>query len=467
MRLHRTLGSAVLLCAAIGIFASIAPAAPGNPRRTAVVEVVERLRGAVVNIHSERSVRGPTTEELFAHAPPQNRVNGMGTGIIIDPRGYIITNQHVVDDVSVIRVHLSDGSTHSARVLIRDHDSDLALVKIDVGRPLPTMPIGTSSDVLVGETVIAIGNAYGYEHSVTVGIVSAIKRDVTLNKEISYKSLIQTDASINPGNSGGPLLNINGELIGVNVAIRAGAQGIGFAIPVDNAIRVAADMLSVRKRNGTWHGLVCRDVVKTTDAGDSGSQTSASRSQEGEPSPLVRTLLVERAEPGSPAVRAGVQVGDVLTQVGDLSVCCGLDLERALLDRAAGDKVPVVLNRKGKEQRVELVLQSVEQPALPAADLVWRKLGVRLSAVHAELVSRNNSQLHGGLAVVDVNPEGAAAKAGIQRGDILVGLHQWETVNLDNVAFVLNHHDLPSFNPLRFFVLRSGLVLHGWIQRVD
>jgi serine protease Do len=467
MRLHRSLGLAVVYCAAIGIFASTALATPNNPRRTAVVEVVERVRGAVVNIHSERAARGPTTEELFAHAPPQNRVNGMGTGIIIDSRGYIITNQHVVDDVSVIRVHLGDGSTHSARVLIRDHDSDLALLKIDVGRPLPTMPIGTSSDVMVGETVIAIGNAYGYEHSVTVGIVSAIKRDVTLNKEISYKSLIQTDASINPGNSGGPLVNINGELIGVNVAIRAGAQGIGFAIPVDSALRVAADMLSVRKRNGTWHGLVCRDLVKTMDVDDEGSQASTARSQGGEPPPLVRSLLVERAESGSPAVRAGIQVGDVLVQVGDLPVRCGLDLERALLDRAAGDKVPVLLTRKGKEQRLELVLQSVEQPVLQAADLVWRKLGVRLSAVHSELVSRNNSQLHGGLAIMDVNPEGAAAKAGIQRGDILVGLHQWETVNLDNVAFVLNHHDLPSFNPLRFFVLRSGMVLHGWIPRVD
>lgn len=467
MRLHRTLGLAVLLCAAMGISASVAWAAPGNPRRTAVVEVVERVRGAVVNIHSERTVRGPSVEELFAHAAPQNRVNGMGTGIVIDPRGYILTNQHVVEEVSVIRVHLSDGSTHTARVLTRDHESDLALIKIDVSRPLPTMPIGTSSDVMVGETVIAIGNAYGYEHSVTVGIVSAIKRDVTLNKEISYKSLIQTDASINPGNSGGPLLNINGELIGVNVAIRAGAQGIGFAIPVDSALRVAAEMLSVRKRNGTWHGFVCRDVVKAAEAQDSGNQASAAKSSAGEPPALVRSLVVERAESGSPAGRAGVQVGDVLIQVGDLRVACGLDLERALLDRAAGDKVPVLLNRKGKEQRLELVLQAAEQTAAAPTDLVWRKLGLRLSAVHSELVSRSNSQLHGGLAVVDLNPEGPAAKAGIQRGDILVGLHQWETVNLDNVAFVLNHPDLPSFNPLRFFILRSGLVLHGWLQRID
>ncbi|HLJ94276.1 MAG TPA: PDZ domain-containing protein, partial [Gemmataceae bacterium] len=325
----------------------------------------------------------------------------------------------------------------------------------------------TSSDVMVGETVIAIGNAYGYEHSVTVGIVSAIKRDVTLNKEISYKSLIQTDASINPGNSGGPLLNIQGELIGVNVAIRAGAQGIGFAIPVDSALRVAAEMLSIRKRNGTWHGLVCRDVVKPTDANDSASQTAASRTAAGDPATLTRNLVVERTEAGSPAVRAGVQAGDIIVRVGDLRVTCALDLERALIDRAAGDKVPVLLNRKGTEERLELVLQSVEQPAPPAGDLVWRKLGLRLSAVHAELVSRSNPQLHGGLAVMDLNPDGPAAKAGIQRGDILIGLHQWETVNLENIAFVLNHHDLPSFNPLRFFILRSGMVLHGWIQRVD
>src|SRR5439155_15294756 len=286
------------LAAVLGLAFPFGYAVSPNPRRSSVVEVVEQVRAAVVNIHSERTVHGPASEELFAHTPSQNRINGMGTGIIVDPRGYIVTNHHVVEDVSVIRIRLSDGTTHSARVLTRDPETDLALLKIDVARPLPTMPIGTSSDLMVGETVVAIGNAYGYEHTVTVGVVSAIKRDVTLNKEISYKQLIQTDASINPGNSGGPLLNINGELIGVNVAIRAGAQGIGFAIPVDSMLRTVADMLSVRKRNGTWHGLVCRDVVKTIEAGDSGSQTSTSRSENGEPPPLVRTLLVERAESG-------------------------------------------------------------------------------------------------------------------------------------------------------------------------
>jgi serine protease Do len=494
MRLHRTAGIFVVLAATYGSLfpilctarlqaqepeSAVAPAAATepvfsrNPRRNAIVEVVERVRGAVVNIHSERTVHGPAAEELFSHAPSQNRINGMGTGIIIDPRGYIITNQHVVEDVNVIRVRLSDGSTYNARVLTREQESDLSLLKIDASAPLPTMPLGTSSDVMVGETVIAIGNAYGYEHSVTVGVVSAIKRDVTLNKEISYKSLIQTDASINPGNSGGPLLNINGELIGVNVAIRAGAQGIGFAIPVDSMIRVAADMIGARKHQEVWHGLVCRDYVgplesdkvkgwEATTVGSSGKakeKTSCSA--------LTRRLVVDRAEQASPAAKAGILPGDVILQVADSRVYSTLDLERALLDRLPGESVPVVVRRGAAEQRVAFALQPAERAATPTTDLVWRKLGLRLSPVRADAVSQSSRQLHGGLLVVDLHQDGAAAKAGIQRGDILVGLHQWETLTLDNVAFVLTHPDLASFNPLRFFILRSGQVHRGWLQQID
>jgi serine protease Do len=162
-----------------------------------------------------------------------------------------------------------------------------------------------------------------------------------------------------------------------------------------------------------------------------------------------------------------VQVGDTLLQVADTRVACALDLERALLDRSPGDKVLVLLRRKGAEKKLELVLQTVEQPAADSSPLIWQKLGLRLSVVQAELVARSNAQLHGGLAVVDMNPQGAAARAGIQRGDILVGLQQWETVTLDNVVFVLNHSDLTTLNPLRFFILRAGQVHRGWIQRVD
>jgi serine protease Do len=476
MRLNRLVSAAAVLTATLGILVPTLRAAPPNPRRTPVVDVVERARAAVVNIHSERTALGPAAEELFTHTPSQNRINGMGTGIIVDSRGYLVTNQHVVEEVNVIRVRLSDGSTHSARVLARDHESDLALLKIDVARPLPTLPLGTSSDLMVGETVIAIGNAYGYEHSVTVGVISAIQRDVTLNREISYKGLIQTDASINPGNSGGPLLNINGELIGVNVAIRAGAQGIGFAIPVDSMLGVVADLLSVRKRNGLWHGLVCRDCVgeleservKTPE--DEGTKTktvSTSALPLSNSATLARWLVVDRTEPASPAARAGLQPGDVVVQAADTRVGCALDFERALLDRSAGESVPLVVRRQGAEQHLDLVLQPVERAAAPAAELVWRKLGLRLSPVGVEAVAQNNRQLRGGMMVIDIDPAAAAGKAGIQRGDILVGLHQWETVSLDNVAYVLTHPDLASFNPLRFFIVRSGQVHRGWLQQVD
>ena len=440
------------LTLAVGLALFIGPPARGASRRTPVVDAVERVRSAVVNIHSERTVRGPASEELFALAPSQNRINGMGTGVLVDRRGYIVTNEHVVEDVNVIRVRLSDGTTYTARVLARDQETDLALLKIETERALPTMPLGTVKDLMVGETVVAIGNAYGYEHTVTVGVVSALKRDVTLNKEVSYKSLIQTDASINPGNSGGPLLNINGEMVGVNVAIRAGAQGISFAIPVDTMIRVVSDMMSVRRHNGTWHGLVCSNRVEPASASAEGT---------------VRSLVVERLAASGPGASAGLQAGDVLIRVGELQVSNTLDLERALLDHAPGEHVPVTFHREGAEQHCELVLQSADQLAPSNADLVWRKLGLRLTPVSNELVSRTNPQLQGGLAVGDVNPDGVAAKAGIQRGDILVGLHQWKTQSLDNVVFVLNHRELASFNPLAFYIIRSGQVHRGWLQQVE
>jgi serine protease Do len=424
------------------------PAPTANPRRTPVVEVVERIRGAVVNIHSERTVRGPATEELFSQTPAQNRINGMGTGILIDPRGYIVTNHHVVEDVNVIHVRLFDHSAHTALVVARDPESDLALLKIDTKKPLPVMPLGTSSDIMVGETVVAIGNAYGYEHTVSVGVVSAVKRDVNLNKELSYRDLIQTDASINPGNSGGPLVNINGELIGVNVAIRAGAQGIGFAIPVDNMIRVVADMISARRRAGTWHGLVCRDELRR-------GQTS-----------LVRSVVLEQAEPSGPAAQAGAQAGDVLVRVGEVPVASSLDVERGFLDKGVGERVPVVVRRGGVEKTFEVVLQSANRAGPASADVIWRKLGVRFRPVSSAMVTRVNEKLHGGLAVVAVSNEGVASKAGIKRGDVLVGLHHWETLSVDNVAFVLNHPDLASFNPLCFYIIRSGQLRRGWFPQI-
>lgn len=445
-------GSAVL---PVGLAQAGLPVATGNPRRTALVEVIDRVKDCVVNIHSERTVPAHSGDDLYNLQTTPNRVNGMGTGIIIDPRGYIITNYHVIDDVQVIRTRLSDGSTAHARVIARDHENDLALLKIDAKRPLPTLPLGTAGDLMIGESVFAVGNAYGYEHTVTTGIVSALKRDVTLNKEVSYKSLIQTDTAINPGNSGGPLVNVHGELVGVNVAIRAGAQNIAFAIPVDTMIRAAAEMLSVRKRNGLVHGLKFTDRVQPNS------------------SPAVRSVVVSAVDPSTSAASAGFLRGDVLVKVADQAIATSLDFERAMLDRSSGERIAVTVQRDGAERQLELALQPAERAQVASttsntnADLIWRKLGMKLQPTTSDSVVRVNSALHGGLSVMDVSADGVARKAGIQRGDILIGLHQWETLSIDNVNYVLTHPDLNSLSPLRFFIIRAGQVQRGWLPQLD
>ena len=197
-------------------------------RETPIVKAVQRVRAAVVNIRGEKTVATPAGQ---TGADTGHRVNGMGTGVIIDSRGYILTNHHVVDGVREILVTTADSERYVAKLVARDMETDLAVVKIDATKPLPIMPIGTSADLMPGETVIAVGNAYGYEHTVTRGIVSALHRAVQVSDAQSYDNLIQTDASINPGNSGGPLLNIDGEMIGINVAVRAGARASALPFP--------------------------------------------------------------------------------------------------------------------------------------------------------------------------------------------------------------------------------------------
>jgi serine protease Do len=462
MKPLRIAAAVALLGCNLGVCHRANAGGPENERRTPIVQACERVKGAIVNIHSERSTR-LTTEDVFMPGSPK-AASGMGTGIIIDPRGLIVTNQHVVDNVDVIRVHLSDGSSHAARVIARDKETDLALLKIDVSHPLATIPFGTSSDLMVGEPVIAIGNAFGYEHTVTTGIVSYKGRDVSLNKELSYKALIQTNAAINPGNSGGPLLNIQGDLIGVNVAIRAGAQGIGFAIPVDTMLRVTAELL--RKRNGFSLGLACRDQVGESEAefvslrtGSKDKPVSTLLGTTG----LGRWLMIERVEAGSVAQRAGLEAGDVVVKVDGQAIACNLELERALLEKRGGESVGILVRRKGAEKRLDLVLQQAERTAASAADVVWRRLGLKLETVSPEVVARldDTHTLHGGLLVSDVERASAAGRVGVMRGDILVGLIGYETITIDNVTYVLTHAEQNKMRTLVFWVIRNGKLHSG------
>jgi serine protease Do len=422
----------------------------GNPRHTPFTAIAERVKGAVINIHSERTVQAPSLDSF--HSSTSNRINGMGTGIVLDPRGYIITNHHVVEDVSLIRAKTVDGASYNARVVARDPENDLALLRIEVRSPLPTISLGTASDLMVAEPVMAIGNAYGYEHTHTLGIVSHIKRDVALNKDMSYRNLIQVDTPINPGNSGGPLLNVFGEVVGVNVAIRAGAQNIGFAIPVDTMIRVAAEMFAgLRRRAGIQHGIVFRDLAITGDH------------------QVQRSVVVERIENGSTAAKAGLLPGDQIVQLSGLLTTTSLDCERAFLEKQIGDKVVVVIRRGGLEKTIELQLggamevRASSAPIHNPSELIWKKLGVRLGAVDNQLVTLVNSQLRGGMLIERVDPESPAGKAGMQRGDILVGLQKFETLTLDNITWVLNNPETASISQLKFFIIRDGQVRRGML----
>jgi serine protease Do len=295
---------------------------------------------------------------------------------------------------------------------------------------------------MLAEKVLAIGNAFGYEHTVTVGTVSALKRDVSLNKEISYRSLIQTQTPINPGNSGGPLFNKLGEVVGVNVAIRAGAQNIAFAIPVDTMIAKAADMLSGRRRSGMRYGLTLADRYDRT----------------AEDGPVRRWLTVQRVEPGSAAAEAGLKADDVVEAVGEVPVVTAIDFERGFLDHSKA-KVRVKRGADTFETALTGGGAAVERAAAVATtDLVWAKAGLRAVPIGANLVQPVDKQLRGGLYVSDVGLTGPAAKAGLLKGDILLGLHQWETLSLDNVSYVLTHKDLATFNPVRVIFVRDGKI---------
>jgi serine protease Do len=366
----------------------------------------------------------------------------MGTGVIIDERGYILTNHHLIDGVKKIEVTLANRSEKETLIATRvAHDSktDLAIIKIAVTEKLPVINVGTSSDLMIGEPVIAVGNAYGYEHTVTRGIISALHRTVKVSDSQDYKDLIQTDASINPGNSGGPLLNIDGEMVGINVAVRAGAQGIGFAIPVDIAISIAADLMTVERERSenTFHGIVSKQVGTNS-----------------------KQCAVAKIDSESPAGKAGLRLGDVITAVEENPVARGLDIERALLGHQPGDEVELTVSRDQHPVTVNLTLASAPKRTTDA-ERVWETLGLRLDPVGTSQLRGYQKQYRGGLLVTAVRRDSPASHDGIRQGDILLGMHIWETISLENVTYILKNPDFASLQPLKFLILRNEATYYG------
>jgi len=410
-------------------------------RNSPIVKAVNAAAPSVVNIHGRKTVRA---ESASLGNDAVRQVNGMGTGIVIDPRGYIITNYHVVEGVSNIQVTLDDDRDLIARLISHDPKTDLAIIKIDTKQPLPVIRFGTSCDLMRGEPVIAVGNAYGYEHTVTRGIISALHRSVQVSDVQKYNDLIQTDASINPGNSGGPLMNIDGDVIGINVAVRVGAQGIGFAIPIDEALDVAARLMSVERLDQTTHGISGKTVC----------------------TPEKRTFVVTSAKSDSPASKAGLKDGDVVTRIGDQKIERTLDVELALLGRKADEEVAIEVLRDGKPVTAAIaVSRSTRSQLRPAlADRMWTVLGLRLAPMDETAFKELGTRYRGGLQVIAVRGESPASQQGIRRGDVLVGMHVWETVSLENIAYILDRDDLAKFDPMIFYIVRGSDTLYGHLR---
>ena len=408
-----------------------------SARLTPIVRAVRNSSPAVVNIQGQKSV----VESTETARQVSKQVNGMGTGVIIDPRGYILTNFHVVDGVKRINVTLSTGQAFVAKIVARDAQTDLAIIRINASFELPVVTIGTSQGLMTGETVIAVGNAFGYENTVTTGIISALHRNVQVNETQQYLDLIQTDASINPGNSGGPLLNIDGEMIGVNVAVRAGAQGIGFAIPVDNALEVATNLLSIEQLDNNWHGM-------------------AALAMNGASGPVT----IARVDRNSPAAACGIARGDLLQSIGGVPIRRPIDIERALLGRRSGDKIPVLVMRDQQELTVDLQLASKSgtprikerQPENSFDMATWETLGLILEEEPAVAFREKSLPYEGGMRVVSVKPESSAARQGVREGDILVRFHRWTTVSQADVQFLVDHADtLSEAGSLKFYIVRG------------
>jgi serine protease Do len=440
---------AILFTGAASLFAS--------ERETPEVCAVKRALPSVGNIHTEKSANSNAQNSIFS-SDKGRKINGMGTGIVVDERGYIVTNYHVIADVDTIRVDFHDKSSYLARRINVDRENDLALIKIDPLHPLPVMPTATSSDLMLCEKVIAIGNAFGYQSTVTVGYISFLGRDVEANETQSYRNLIQTDAAINPGNSGGPLVNLLGEVVGINVAIRAGASKIGFAIPIDDARKAIARLMSVEQIDHTYHGVICKDVR-------SGSS---------------RMLVVDGTQPESPAALAGLKTGDVIVKAGKFEIMDAVDLERAFLGHPAGDKVDLSIKRNDKIETASLTLAAytggrtsvvpelavTPRPANGEDDRFWQQLGVKMSLLPATQKSLVGPKYRGGMRVAEVRADGPAAANGIQKGDILVGLDKWETLSTDNVTWILNQQQ-PQLSDgpvsMKFYVIRGQETRYGFL----
>jgi serine protease Do len=422
----------------------------GTVNLPAFVKLARALGPAVVNIVAIQAGEDPRTlleRQLAPEGKPHGNGKGQGTGFIIHKSGLILTNAHVVEGSDDIRVRLVDEREISARLVGKDERTDIALLQIEAEGALPVAPLGNSDNVQIGEWVIAIGNPFGLDHTVTAGIVSAKgRRDVRPgNSNTGFYDFIQTDASINPGNSGGPLINANGDVIGINTAMNAQAQGIGFAIPI-NMVKVIVPLL---RQHGhaprSWLGVYPQGLTPALrKAFKTGPRTGA---------------LLSDVVPDSPASRAGLRTGDLIYEFDGQKIVRADDLTWLVATTSAGRKIPLQLLRDGVPMHIEVALAAApddgEAPPQPKATGSHKSsLGMTVSEISPSIARElGNAQLRG-VVVMAVEPESPAIEAGIERGDLLERVADVEIRSLDDYARVVRA--IPAGQLIRVLLRREG-----------
>lgn len=380
-----------------------APVASSAERRTDVVVAVEKAAPAVVTIEVETPAQGG----FFWFQDPRASVSE-GSGVIIDPTGIVLTNAHVVANAVSVKVHTERHGSFRARVMALESDLDLAVLKLEGASQLPTIPVGDSDSLMLGEPAIAIGNPFALGQTVSTGIVSSVKREVEVEPGL-YQSYVQTDAAINPGNSGGALLNIDGELIGVNTMIRSGGEGIGWAIPANRAMKVASDMLSYGEVRLPWLGCDFRDVSRRyyDPARDGG-------------------ILVQQVHAGGPCDKAGLQAGDVVVQVGGRRALSRADLMAQLAEMTPGVALDVLWVQHDGSQKTAPV-KTIALPEAIVEASITAQLGIQVRPAA------------NGLVVDAMTPQGAWARARLRVGDVIVAVDGQRVRTADDLRRVLTH----------------------------
>jgi serine protease Do len=428
---RRSLGGFLTLLGALLliIFSSAeAQAAKANPLdlTTAIADVAQKAMPAVVHIEVTQRVQVPSPVFPFEGDPffhyffgtpkrpryDRREMRGIGTGMVIDGEGHLVTNNHVVSGASKITVKMASGEEFAAKIVGADPKTDLAVIKIKPAPNLPHLKFGDSDRLRVGEWVVAIGNPRGLEQTVTAGIISA-KHRTGISDPSSYQDFIQTDAAINPGNSGGPLLNLTGEVIGVNAAIvseSGGFEGIGFAIPSNMAAAVAEALIKTGKVTRGWLGLSIQEL------------TPALAKSLGLKSP--RGALVADVVKGGPAEKAGIRKGDVIVNLDGAAIESPNELRNRIAGSRVGRKAEVTLLRRGKRVTVQPVVEAYKPSERMVALELVNRMGLEVKEISILEARRRKLSSREGVLITKVDPQGPGALAGLEAGDILYQVNQ-------------------------------------------